>query len=84
MRVLGSVALSLCLVAAGQLDAMTSLRPMRSVDAAAAQLLVREAGGAVAFPAVGPNAALDLEMRSHVLAARDETLLQRLLAAEIC
>ncbi len=83
VRVLGSVALSLCLVAAGQLDAMASLRPMRSVDAAAAQLLVREAGGAVAFPAAGPDAALDLEMRSRVLAARDEQLLQRLLSAEL-
>ena len=28
---------------------MLSLRPCRSVDAAAAQLIVREAGGAVAF-----------------------------------
>ncbi|HEY6781364.1 MAG TPA: inositol monophosphatase family protein [Thermoleophilaceae bacterium] len=84
VRVLGSVALSLCLVAAGQLDAMTSLRPMRSVDAAAAQLLVREAGGAVAFPTAGPDAALDLEMRSQVIAARDETTLHRLLAAKLC
>jgi myo-inositol-1(or 4)-monophosphatase len=83
MRALGSVALSLCLVAAGQLDAMASLRPMRSVDAAAAQLLVREAGGAVAFPEAGPDAALDLAMRSQVMAARDEQLLQRLLAAGV-
>jgi myo-inositol-1(or 4)-monophosphatase len=81
VRALGSVALSLCLVAGGQLDAMASLRPMRSVDAAAAQLLIREAGGAVAFPAAGPSAALDLEMRSHVFAARDEATLQRLVAA---
>jgi fructose-1,6-bisphosphatase/inositol monophosphatase family enzyme len=82
VRALGSVALSLCLVAAGQLDAMASLRPMRSVDAAAAQLLVREAGGEVAFPDAGPNAALDLEMRSRVLAARDPAVMRRLLHAE--
>lgn len=82
VRALGSVALSLCLVAAGQLDAMASLRPMRSVDAAAAQLLVREAGGEVAFPDAGPNAALDLEMRSRVLAARDPAIMRRLLHAE--
>jgi myo-inositol-1(or 4)-monophosphatase len=75
LRVLGSVAMTLCLVAAGQLDAMLSLRPIRSVDAAAAQLLVTEAGGAVAFPA---DDALSLEMRSHVLAARDADLLDRL------
>jgi myo-inositol-1(or 4)-monophosphatase len=77
LRVLGSVAMTLCLVAAGQLDAMLSLRPIRSVDAAAAQLLVTETGGAVAFPA---DDALSLDMRSPVLAARDAELLGRLLA----
>jgi myo-inositol-1(or 4)-monophosphatase len=77
IRALGSVAMTLCLVAAGQLDGMLSLRPIRSVDAAAAQLLVREAGGAVAFPAADD---LSLEMRSPVLAARDEALLEHLRA----
>jgi myo-inositol-1(or 4)-monophosphatase len=77
IRALGSVALTLCLVAAGQLDGMLSLRPIRSVDAAAAQLLVKEAGGAVAFPAADD---LSLAMRSPVLAARDETLLEHLRA----
>jgi myo-inositol-1(or 4)-monophosphatase len=77
IRALGSVAMTLCLVAAGQLDAMLSLRPIRSVDAAAAQLLVTEAGGAVSFPA---DDELSLEMRSPVLAARDETLLEHLKA----
>ena len=75
VRALGSVAMTLCLVAAGQLDAMLSLRPIRSVDAAAAQLLVKEAGGAVLFPAADE---LSLEMRSPVLAARDPELLERL------
>jgi myo-inositol-1(or 4)-monophosphatase len=75
IRALGSVAVTLCLVAAGQLDAMVSLRPIRSVDAAAAQLLVTEAGGAVSFPA---DDQLSLEMRSRVLAARDPDLLERL------
>jgi myo-inositol-1(or 4)-monophosphatase len=77
IRALGSVAMTLCLVAAGQLDGMLSLRPIRSVDAAAAQLLVTEAGGAVAFPAADD---LSLEMRSPVLAARDEKLLEHLRA----
>jgi myo-inositol-1(or 4)-monophosphatase len=75
IRVLGSVAMTLCLVAAGQLDAMVSLRPIRSVDAAAAQLLVTETGGAVSFPA---DDELSLEMRSPVLAARSPDLLQQL------
>ena len=59
------------------LDAMVSLREVRSVDAAAGQLLVREAGGAVAFPG---GEGLDLGMRSRVLAARDPRLLEHLLS----
>ena len=42
-------------VAAGRFDAMISLRPCRSVDAAAAQLIVREAGGLFAFGDSGPR-----------------------------
>jgi len=49
LRVVGSIAITAAYVAAGRLDAMLSLRPCRSVDAAAAQLIVREAGGEVAF-----------------------------------
>jgi myo-inositol-1(or 4)-monophosphatase len=78
IRALGSVAMTLCLVAAGQLDAMLTLRPIRSVDAAAAQLLVTEAGGAVAFPA---DDELSLAMRSRVFAARDPATLERLATA---
>ena len=75
VRSLGAVAVTLCMVAAGELDAMISLRDVRSVDAAAGQLIVREAGGGVAFPA---GDSLGLEMRSRVAAARDERLLERL------
>ena len=49
LRVVGSIAITAAYVAAGRFDAFLSLRPCRSVDAAAAQLIVREAGGAVAF-----------------------------------
>jgi myo-inositol-1(or 4)-monophosphatase len=76
LRVLGSVALSLCMVAAGKLDAMVTLREVRSVDVAAAQLLVREVGGGLALPG---GETLDLEMRSRLVAARDNALLERLL-----
>lgn len=69
IRALGSVALSMCFVAAARLDGMVSLRSIRSVDAAAAQLIVREAGGVVEFPDAGPDPGLDLEMRSRVAAA---------------
>jgi myo-inositol-1(or 4)-monophosphatase len=85
LRALGSVALSLCYVAAGRLDAMLSLAPTRSVDAAAGQLLVREAGGEVSFPDAGDeeplSAPLDLDMRSRVLAATSRPALDRLLGA---
>src|ERR687895_261719 len=53
LRVLGSVAASMCLVAAGRLDAMITLREVRSVDVAAAQLIVEEAGGAGGPPGGG-------------------------------
>ena len=77
LRMIGSIALSLCYVGAMRFDAMLSLRPCRSVDAAAAQLVVREAGGVVAFPDAGDLAApLDLDMRSRVLAAPTPELLE--------
>jgi myo-inositol-1(or 4)-monophosphatase len=77
LRVLGSVAASMCLVAAGRLDAMITLREVRSVDVAAAQLIVAEAGGAVALPG---GDALDLSLRTRAAAARDAGLLERLVA----
>jgi myo-inositol-1(or 4)-monophosphatase len=78
LRVLGSVAVSLCMVAAGKLDAMVTLREVRSVDVAAAQLLVREVGGAVALPG---GQTLDLRMRSRMVAARAPALAERLLGS---
>ncbi|HET6547257.1 MAG TPA: inositol monophosphatase family protein [Solirubrobacter sp.] len=72
LRAIGAIAVSLCQVAAARFDAMASLKRSRAVDAAAAQLIVREAGGLVAFIAYDdPLAApLDLEPRSPVVAAR--------------
>ena len=72
LRAIGAIAVSLCQVAAARFDAMASLKRCRAVDAAAAQLIVREAGGQVAFIAFDdPLAApLDLEPRSPVIAAR--------------
>src|SRR5258706_380914 len=69
VRALGSVALSMCFVADARMDGMLTLRQVRSVDVAAAQLIVREAGGVVAFPDAGDNPALGLDMRSRVAAA---------------
>ena len=77
LRALGSVALSLCFVAAGRFDALVTLDACRSVDAAAGQLIVREAGGSVAFTDAGDEASLDIEMRSHLIAAASSELLDR-------
>ena len=49
---MGSLALSHCHLAAGRVDAVVSLKPIRSVDIAAAQLLVRERGLALGLPDV--------------------------------
>ncbi|MBX5440529.1 MAG: hypothetical protein IRZ32_03260 [Solirubrobacteraceae bacterium] len=80
LRVLGAIAVSLCQVAAGRVDAMASLWRCRAVDAAAAQLIVREAGGLVAFPAFDDplGAPLDLEPHSPVIAALSEEALAQL------
>ncbi|HSS04902.1 MAG TPA: inositol monophosphatase family protein [Solirubrobacterales bacterium] len=73
LRVIGSIAITAAYVAAGRLDGMLSLRPCRSVDAAAAQLIVREAGGTVAFGDPGLEGAdLGLEARYPILAAAGE------------
>ena len=54
LRVMGSLALSLCHLAAGRVDAVCSLKGARSVDIAAAQLLVRERGLAIDLPESPP------------------------------
>ena len=72
LRVMGSLALSLCHLAAGRVDAVCSLKPARSVDIAAAQLLCRELGLPIElFDVVEPfgSAPLDLGQRSRVVAA---------------
>jgi myo-inositol-1(or 4)-monophosphatase len=70
-RVFGSLALSLCHLAAGRVDAVCSLKPARSVDIAAAQLVVRERGFAIDLPEDAPLSAarLDVVGRSRVVAA---------------
>jgi myo-inositol-1(or 4)-monophosphatase len=75
LRVLGSVAAAMCLVAAGRMDAMITLREVRSVDVAAAQLIVEEAGGAVALPG---GDTLDLALRTRAAAARDASMVENL------
>jgi myo-inositol-1(or 4)-monophosphatase len=77
LRALGTIAASLCQVAAARFDGMVSLRRSRGIDAAAAQLIVREAGGHVSFPWCDQplGAPLTPDPTSPVIAARSpETL----------
>jgi len=81
LRIMGSLALSLCHLAAGRLDAVCSLKPARSVDVAAGQLLAREVGLAVEFVDGDTSfldSALDLEQRSRIAAAGTEELCRAL------
>jgi myo-inositol-1(or 4)-monophosphatase len=82
-RIMGSLALSLCHLAAGRVDAVCSLKPARSVDIAAAQLLVRERGLAIELPEDGSfeAAALDVVARSRVVAAASGERCRELFAA---
>jgi myo-inositol-1(or 4)-monophosphatase len=88
MRVVGSIAVTLCYVAAARLDGMLTANVCRSVDAAAAQLIAREAGAFVSVLGHGGiEAPLDLGARFRLVAARTpeglETLVQALTAAGI-
>jgi myo-inositol-1(or 4)-monophosphatase len=83
LRIMGSLALSLCHLAAGRVDAVCSLKPARAVDIAAAQLLVRERGLAIDLFEDPPfdAAPLDVEGRSRVVAAGTPELCRRLAVA---
>jgi myo-inositol-1(or 4)-monophosphatase len=83
LRAFGTIATSLCQVAAARFDGMVSLRRSRGVDAAAGQLIVREAGGHVSFPwCESPlSAPLTADPASPVIAARSKetlTMLERI------
>jgi myo-inositol-1(or 4)-monophosphatase len=82
LRVVGSIAIGAAYVSAGRFDALAALRPCRSVDAAAAQLIVREAGGRVVF-GDGPldAASLGLDARYTFVAAAGERALATASAA---
>jgi len=83
IRIMGSLALSLCHLAAGRMDGVVSLKPARSVDIAAGQLLVREQGLAIDLPEDPPygRAPLDLVPRSRVVAAGTPELCRQLAKA---
>jgi myo-inositol-1(or 4)-monophosphatase len=77
LRALGTIASTLCQVAAARFDGMLSLRRCRGVDAAAGQLIVLEAGGLVSFPGLA-EVPLDAVPRAPVIAARTQDTLREL------
>lgn len=80
LRCSGAIAISLCHLAAGSVDAMMTLWWCRPVDAAAAQLLVTETGGVVSWADGEPlsDVPLDAEPRTPIVAARSEESLKAL------
>lgn len=80
LRALGTIAVSLCSVAAARFDGMVTLGRSRGVDAAAGQLIVREAGGLVSFPDCPQplGAPLDAHPSSRLVAARSRDGLRAL------
>ena len=81
LRAIGAIAVTLCQVAGGRLDGMVTLRRSRAVDVAAGQLIVREAGGLVAFTACAEPLGAPLEVLapvSPIVAARSPAALAEL------
>jgi myo-inositol-1(or 4)-monophosphatase len=82
MRMIGTIAVSLCYVAAARFDGMVTTDVCRSVDAAAGQLIAREAGAFVDFLKHGGiEAPLDLDARYRMVAARSPEHLETLVTA---
>jgi myo-inositol-1(or 4)-monophosphatase len=83
LRIMGSLALALCYLAAGRIDGVCSLKAARAVDIAAAQLLLRERGLAIELFEQPPleAAPLDVEPRSRVVAGANRDVCDRLAAA---
>jgi myo-inositol-1(or 4)-monophosphatase len=80
LRALGTIASTLCQVAGARFDGMVTLSRARGVDAAAGQLIVREAGGLVSFTAFADRlgAPMDTTPSSPLVAARSEQGLREL------
>jgi myo-inositol-1(or 4)-monophosphatase len=82
IRILGTIAVTLCYVAASRLDGMLTMSTCRSVDAAAGQLIAREAGAFVSVLGyAGIEAPLALDARFRLAAARTPEGLETLVAA---
>jgi myo-inositol-1(or 4)-monophosphatase len=72
VRALGSIAVSMCQLAATRVDAFATIKRCRAIDVAAAQLIAREGGAHVAFTGCDDplGAPLDLAPHFPVVGAR--------------
>jgi myo-inositol-1(or 4)-monophosphatase len=78
-RTPGSIAVAICHVASGQVDAMANLSPCRSIDAAAAALIAAETGAYVSYPGCAHNdPKLDLDSRQAIVIARSPAAVRAL------
>jgi myo-inositol-1(or 4)-monophosphatase len=83
VRAVGAIAIALTYVAAGRFDGMLTARQCRSVDAAGAQLIAREAGAVVSFEGLElSEASLGLDVRYRVAAGLDRETLDVMLEAQ--
>jgi myo-inositol-1(or 4)-monophosphatase len=83
VRVMGAQAITFCHLAAGRTDAVVCLKPSRTVDFAAAQLLISERGfvlHAIDGPPV-TTIPLDLQARSRLCAALNAEVAAQIAAA---
>jgi myo-inositol-1(or 4)-monophosphatase len=83
VRIMGAQAITFCHLAAGRTDAVVCLKPSRTVDFAAAQLLISERGFSL-YAIDGPPVAtipLDLQARSRLCAALNAELTAQIAAA---
>lgn len=80
LRSLGSMALSMCWVAAGRMDGLLGLGAVRAMDVAAGQLVLREAGCWVGLPDASDvaNCPLDLVVRRRVIATAQPAFTRRM------
>ena len=73
-RVLGSIAVAICQVAAGRVDAMVNVTACRAVDMAAGYVIARESGAVVSFPGAPSltSVTLDLVKRFGIAVAASD------------
>ncbi len=82
IRIVGSIAVSLCYLAVARFDGVLTANVCRSFDVAAAQLIAREAGAFVSVLGHGGiEAPLDMETRFRFAAARTPESLETLVRA---